>query len=393
MSGPISIQIFVLIDALGWPVVSKLNFLPDLLPYRRSLRTVLGYSSGAIPSILTGRVPADHGHWNLLYYDPSGSPFRWLRVFDFLPRRLLDNRIGRRLLKEVGRRLLGLGPLFEVCVPPHLLPWFNWIEKRNIYAPAGIGGGGSIFDEMVQLHIPHRVYSYHQFTDAEILRSAAKALEQGHRGIFFLYLSELDGFLHRHCHLDAVLQEQLDRYASGLRRVLEQARTADPGATMAVFSDHGMTPVRQRRDLVAEVEELGLSMPDDYLAVYDSTMARFWPFTEDARHLLHEKLANVSCGRLLSDRELTSLGIFFPDHRYGELVFLLDPGWLLGGSGFNGRGWSPAGMHGYHPDDAYSDAVYLSSHPAPADLRTITDIHKTMRQAVQAAAVSAGTAR
>jgi hypothetical protein len=352
---------------------------------------VLGYSSGAIPSILTGRVPADHGHWNLLYYDPIASPFRWLRAFSVLPNRLLDNRIGRLLLKELGRRLLGLGPLFEVCVPPHLLPWFNWIEKRNIYAPAGIDGGDSIFDEMARLHVPHLVYSYHRFTDAEILRSATEALERGHRGILFLYLSELDGFLHGHCELDAVLQEQLDRYASGLRRVLEQARMADPGATMAVFSDHGMTPVRQRRDLVAEVAELGLSMPDDYLAVYDSTMARFWPFTERARRALHDKLASVSCGRLLTDGELVNLGVFFPDHRYGELIFLLEPGWLVGGSDFNGPGWTPAGMHGYHPDDAYSDAVFLSSHPAPADLQTITDIHRAMREAVQATAVSAST--
>lgn len=391
MSSQIPIRILVLIDALGWPVVSKLDFLPDLLPYRRPLRTVLGYSSGAIPSILTGRVPADHGHWNLLYYDPIASPFRWLRAFSVLPNRLLDNRIGRLLLKELGRRLLGLGPLFEVCVPPHLLPWFNWIEKRNIYAPAGIDGGDSIFDEMARLHVPHLVYSYHRFTDAEILRSATEALERGHRGILFLYLSELDGFLHGHCELDAVLQEQLDRYASGLRRVLEQARMADPGATMAVFSDHGMTPVRQRRDLVAEVAELGLSMPDDYLAVYDSTMARFWPFTERARRALHDKLASVSCGRLLTDGELVNLGVFFPDHRYGELIFLLEPGWLVGGSDFNGPGWTPAGMHGYHPDDAYSDAVFLSSHPAPADLQTITDIHRAMREAVQATAVSAST--
>lgn len=393
MSGQIPIRIFVLIDALGWPVVSNLSFLPDLLPYRRPLRTVLGYSSGAIPSILTGRVPAEHGHWNLFYYDPNGSPFWWLRLFGFLPRRVLDNRIGRRLLKEVGRRLLGLGPLFEVCVPPHVLPWFNWIEKRNIYAPAGIDGGGSIFDELAQSNIPHLVYSYHRFSDAEILQSAAEALERGHRGILFLYLSELDGFLHGHCDPDPVLQVQLDRYAAGLRRVLEQARMADPGATMAVFSDHGMTPVRQHHDLVAEVEALGLSMPGDYLAVYDSTMARFWPFTERARRALRGKLASVSCGRLLTDAELDSLGIFFPDRRYGEMVFLLEPGWLIGGSDFNGRGWTPAGMHGYHPDDAYSDAVYLSSHPAPADLRTITDIHKTMREAVEATALSAGTAR
>ena len=73
------INLFVLIDALGWQYVQGTNFLSDLLPYRRPLRTVLGFSSGAIPTILTGAAPTETGHWNLFYYDPKESPYRWLR--------------------------------------------------------------------------------------------------------------------------------------------------------------------------------------------------------------------------------------------------------------------------------------------------------------------------
>ena len=385
MSRPSAIRIFVLIDALGWPVVSKMDFLGDLLPYRRPLRTILGYSSGAIPSILTGRVPAEHGHWNLFYYDPVGSPFRWLRPLRALPDRVFDNRVGRRLLREIGRRLLGLGPLFEVAVPPRLLPWLNWIEKRNIYAPGGISGAPSIFDELARSGVPHQVYSYHRFSDSEILRLAVEDLERERGAVFFLYLSELDSFLHRHCEPDDTLRHELDRYAEGLRGLLARARSLDPGATLTVLSDHGMTPVRHQHDLVTRVEALGLSMPDDYLAVYDSTMARFWPFTEQARRAIRDVLAGETCGRLLRDDELRELGIFFPDRRYGELVFLLDPGWVIGGSEFGGHGWTPAGMHGYHPDDPYSDAVFLSTNEPPAALRVITDVYPLMREAVQAA--------
>jgi hypothetical protein len=289
------------------------------------------------------------------------------------------------LLKEIGRRVLGLGPLFEVCVPPRLLPWFNWIEKRNIYAPGGIAGGSSIFDELARTGAPHRVYSYHQHRDAEILRLAREDLERGQRGVFFLYLSELDGFLHGHCEPDGALQERLDRYADGLRALFARARGLDPDATLTVLSDHGMAPVRHTHDLVARVAALGLAMPADYLAVYDSTMARFWPFTDRARQSLREALAATPGGRLLTDGELRELGIFFPDRRYGELVFLLEPGWLIGGTDFSGPGWRPAGMHGYHPDDPDSDAVFLSSYEPPAALRSITDIHPLMLEAVRAA--------
>jgi hypothetical protein len=120
------VHLFVLIDALGWTYIQDREFLPDLLPYRQPLRTVLGFSSGAIPSILTGVPPSQTGHWNLFYYDPQHSPFRWLRYFSFLPDRVLQSRITRKLLKEMGRRVLGLGPLFECCVTPRLLRYFNW---------------------------------------------------------------------------------------------------------------------------------------------------------------------------------------------------------------------------------------------------------------------------
>ena len=66
MSQRPQMQIFVLIDALGWRFVEGRDFLNDLLPYRSPLRTVLGFSSGAIPTILTGVPPAVTGHWNLL---------------------------------------------------------------------------------------------------------------------------------------------------------------------------------------------------------------------------------------------------------------------------------------------------------------------------------------
>jgi len=68
------IAIYVLIDALGWQYLKDKKFLDDILPHRLPMRTVLGFSSGAIPTILTGVPPAVTGHWNLFYFDPKGSP-------------------------------------------------------------------------------------------------------------------------------------------------------------------------------------------------------------------------------------------------------------------------------------------------------------------------------
>jgi len=381
MSTSRDIQIFVLIDALGWEYLEGNDFLTDLLPLRTPLKTVLGFSSGAIPTILTGLRPAQHGHWNLFYYDPAGSPFHWLRHFAFLPDRVLEHRVTRKILKEMGRRVLGMGPLFECHVSPRLLPWFNWVEKRNIYAHGGIPGTPSIFDRLAEAGVPHRVYSYHDASDAELLRRARHDVETCDARFFFVYLCEMDAFLHGHCQEPEQVKEKLAWYARELRVLYEAARRVAPAAGFTVFSDHGMTPVLHHFDVAGQVSRLGFSMPADYLAVYDSTMARFWFFDERARREVRAAIQDLDCGRILSDAELEQFGILFPDRRYGELIFLLNPTWLIGQSDFNGKGWSPRGMHGYHPDDPYSNGVFLSNRPPAATVRSIRDVYHCMKEA------------
>ncbi|HWU40822.1 MAG TPA: alkaline phosphatase family protein, partial [Candidatus Acidoferrum sp.] len=311
------LHVFVLIDALGWQVIQGRDFLSDILPHRTPLRTVLGYSSAAVPSILTGMVPSQHGHWNLFYYDPTGSPFRWLRHLHFLPDAVFDYRVTRKLLKEMGRRLLGLGPLFECCVSPRILHLFNWVEKRDIYDRRGIIGAPSIFDRLAEEGIPHHVYSYHDGSDDTILRQAKRDIETGEGKFFFVYLSEMDAFLHFHRGDPAKIAEQLAVYETRLRTLFESTRRVDPEASLTVFSDHGMTPIHCKYDLLKEIDDLGLRMPDDYLAVYDSTMARFWFFSPQAREKVTATLSAVRCGRTLTDAELETLGVLFPDGRYG----------------------------------------------------------------------------
>jgi hypothetical protein len=376
------LHVFVLVDALGWKLLEGRPFLEDFLPHRQPLRTVLGYSSGAIPTLLTGRSPAQHGHWNLVYYDPKGSPFRWLRHLGFLPEAVLDNMFARRMLKEAGRRALGLGPLFDCAVAPTLLPFFNWIEKRSLYSPGGVDGAPTIFDSLTRAGVSFHSYSYHGFSDAEILERARRDVRESKSNVFFLYLSELDGMLHRHCEDREVVDGRFAWYADGLRAVFQSARERDPDASLSLFSDHGMTPVRRNYDLVAAVDALGFRTPEDYLVVYDSTMARFWFFDERARREITELLASMPCGRILDDSELERLGILFPDRRYGEVVALLEPGWLLSTSGFNGKRWRPAGMHGYHPDDPDSDGVFLASAPPSRPVKGLADVHDHLMAAV-----------
>jgi Type I phosphodiesterase / nucleotide pyrophosphatase len=375
------VSLCVLVDALGWKVLEGQPFLDDLLAFRQPVRTVLGFSSGAIPSLLTGQSPSEHGHWNLFYYDPAKSPFAWLRHLRHFPEKLVNHRVSQKLIKEAGRRIFHMGPQFECYVQPRLMPFFNWVERRCIYEPAGISGRPSIFDRLVDSDVPYRVYSYHHWNDKEILELAQSDLEHSNAEFFFVYLCELDAELHAFWAQPERLRAMLAEYESKLRRLCETALRLDPNASIAIFSDHGMAPVTHRYDLMKEIDALGWRMPDDYLVVYDSTMARFWFFNEESRTSISACLMRQGCGRILDDRELQDLGVLFPDRRYGETIFLLNSGCMFYRSDFHSGNWLPTGMHGYHPDDPYSDAVFLSNRPPASPLKSIRDIYEYMEQA------------
>jgi type I phosphodiesterase/nucleotide pyrophosphatase len=376
MAAPLSI--YVLVDALGWEILRGRPFLDDLLVERRWLTTILGYSSGAIPTLLSGMTPSQHGHWNLIYRDPEHSPFRWTRPLAALPRPLVENRVSRRALKMVARRLSGYRGYFSLYdYPVAHLAEFDLTEKRDIYQPGGLDRP-SIFDDMRQAGVPYECYTYHAHTDAQILDLAPGRAARSDARVLFLYLSGLDHHLHFHVHEPDSVTAMLAWYEAGLRRVWEAASRARRDVRLFVFSDHGMTPIRWTYDLRRDVQALGLRVQTDYLPAYDSTMARFWVWNEQARHALTGLLTDHPCGRLLGPAELQRLGVWFEDGRYYHLLFLLKPGMLLSPSDMGTVRF--AGMHGYHPSEPTADAVLLATGAVDRAVEHITHVRGVMRE-------------
>lgn len=370
MTAPLSI--YVLVDALGWEVLRHRPFLDDLWVERRWLVTILGYSSGAIPTLLTGQLPSQHGHWNLIYRDPARSPFRWTRPLGRLPRPLVENRVSRRVLKSAARRISGYSGYFSLYdYPVAHLPQFDLTEKRDIYTPGGLDAP-SIFDDLHAAGIPYEGYTYHTHTDAQILELAPDRAAATSARVLFLYLSGLDHHLHYHVHEPESVSAMLAWYELGLRRVWEAATRTRDDVRMFVFSDHGMTPIRWTYDLRRDVDATGLTVLQDYLPAYDSTMARFWVENDRARAVLTALLEDHPCGTLMTERELQRLGVWFDDGRYYQLLFLMKPGMLLSPSDMGSVRF--AGMHGYHPSEPTADAVLLATTPVDKAVDHITGV-------------------
>jgi len=381
-SGGARLDVFAFIDALGWEVLRGRRFLEDELPWRRPVRSILGYSSACVPSILTGRMPREHGHWSFFYCSPQTSPFRGLRPLRLLPDAITSRARVRNVLSKAVARQHGFTGYFQLYqLPFEHAHEFDYCEKRDLFGPGGVSGAATIFDWLRESGVPFHVSDWRQGED-DNLAALHRDLEARQLRFAFLYLADLDGALHVAGKDDPSITARIGRYEARLRGLLAAARRRYGEVRLSVISDHGMAHVTKTYDLQSVLSALPLKFGRDYVAALDSTMARFWLRSDAAARLLPDALAGAEGGRLLRDDELAALGCDFPGHRYGELIFLMDPGHLIVPSHM---GLKPIrGMHGYHPDHPDSDAALLSTHEPARRAETICDFHELMKLAVAA---------
>jgi len=371
------LPLFVFIDACGWEIIKDDPFLSDLAPHRRRLRSVFGYSSACIPSILSGQLPAEHRNWCYFVYDPKASPFaslRWLRWFPhaFTGRR----RVRRWLSKYVKMRLKFRGYFDLYNMPFRDIDQYNFTEKKSPLQPGGMNRGANIFDHLQESGIPYHVSEPARGEQGN-LEALLHDITAEQIDFAFLYWPDLDGLLHRVGNKSPEVPMKLRAYEKDIRRLIAIARGHYDDVRLYIFSDHGMANCDRHLDLRSRIQSLDLKAGRDYAVVYDSTMARFWFFNDKARQVITDELKTIPQGKVMSDDELEKLGTLFPDRYFGELIFLAAEGVLIVPSHMGER--PIRAMHGYHPDAPHSYAALLANRPSiPADITAIPDVFKLM---------------
>lgn len=353
----------VLIDGLGYEYAHMYELHADW-QVRRRLRTVLGYSSTAIPSLLTGLTPEEHGAWQLFMRSPETSPFGWARRLNRFPweripklrwkyRSWLDNQVRAR------SGITGYFALYDI---PHRHRHefdVNW--RKNLFYDGGMPGRSWLHCWPLGGQTASYIGAYPR-TDEQIMQEAMVAAGNG-AGKIFCYFGRIDGELHARAHLedtrDDRLGDSLRLYEHFVRDLM--ARMANDGSRVevSIFSDHGMTPVQECVDLSHVTR--GLRLGKEYMAFHDATFARYWFENDLSRERVRHALNETTGGRLLNDDDL--VGLPNNPEKYGQLVWLAEPGVVLEP---NWMGGTPKGMHGYDPSDRWSDGVLLSNHDLEA---------------------------
>lgn len=377
------LEIFLFIDALGWEEVSRNRFMVEELPRRRRIEMQFGYSSTAIPTILSGKTPAEHGHLGLFRFDPAASPFRAMRILAPLmkPESFWNRgRVRHRLSKLIGR-CYGFTGYFQLYLMPfRKLPLMDYCEKRDLFAPGGMGETENLQDLLLRKHVNFHISDW-RAGDTKNFQAAVQAVRDG-KDFLFIYTAELDALLHRYPSPEhEKIRLKLRWYRERILELMDICRREGRRARITVISDHGMTPLSGTADIMSALEKTPLVFGRDYGACFDSTMLRVKLLTPGAEATIREALAPFEAdGRWLTVEEEKHYGIYRSDRYFGDMIFLMNPGVQIVPSDM---GAAPlAGMHGFAPEDRDSMAAIISNDDIPTDIRRVADYFRLMARRI-----------
>lgn len=372
------IDIFIFIDALGWEIAQKHKFLSDILPNRYPAEMIFGYSSTAIPTILSGEPPTVHKHLSFYYFDPETSPFKLIKYLGmrFLPSKIFDRWRVRHILSKIIARMYGFTGYFEIySMPFDRIHFFNYAEKTDIFVPKGLAPVKNLADKLEESGMNYHISNW-RLSEQENFDALNNDIEAEKPEFAFLYTAKLDGLLHFQTKDGEKIPEKLKWYEKRIKDLIENVKKHYEEYSVHVISDHGMTTNTETVDLKKLFIGSGLKFGKDYAAVFDSTMARFWYLNDKARKQVHEMLADIKEGHFLTQDEKKRFKVDFDDSMYGEDIFLLDPGIQIEPCDMGIKAL-PA-MHGFSPLDKDSYASFLSTDKIEEPPRWVGDYFRIM---------------
>lgn len=369
------LALYTFVDAFGYEIYKQHDyFLQEIKKDSKPLESVLGFTNTCLPSILSGQYPQEHKQASLFYHSEQ-SPFKWMKVLSFLPS-FFDRFRVRNILSKLVKKLHGYTGYFQLySIPFDKLSYFDFTEKKDYFVPGA--PFNTIFDYCVENNIKYHASDW-RMPEEHNIKVMHEKIEEAEIEFAWLYLPSLDGALHSHGTQSEKIGEKIKWLDKEITAVYDKAKEHYDEVSLYVFSDHGMEDVSGGYDLISEIDTLGLVYGKDYVAMYDSSMARFWFKNDVAKEKITQKLSTVNSGTILDDDELKRVKTYFEDGKFGELFFVMNPGVMINPSFFGKN--TIAGMHGYHPDEKGSNAILISTEKIDEDIKSITDIRKTMEK-------------
>lgn len=348
-------------DGFAWHYLGRRPFMDDFWLHRRPLETLLGYSSTIMPAIVSGRPPQDTGIWTEYYFEPRerSALQRLLSRPRVAPVRPVVDLV-RLVLFRLTRKY-GYLAEHRLRLPLEVSHLFSRHDIRYDEFPAIELPVPTLADVFRERGLRHEFrYVKGGLNSTDELRHLRESLDDV--DVFFYYDPALDGGGHVAGASAEALSGPIDEIERFLPAAWEAISEHGDEPEMILFSDHGMTDVRDNFDLFALLE--GFRLGPDYVVFMDSTFARFWFPSEEKRDAVRAALADVP-GHWLDDEDRRRYGVDFPDRQmYGEEVLVADEGVIFHPNYFaprflGQRAYPDRATHGYLPEAPSTAGVFF----------------------------------
>jgi Type I phosphodiesterase / nucleotide pyrophosphatase len=364
----------VFVDALGPAQLDRFGDRLGFLPRRRTLRGILGYSSGALPTILTGAPPSIHGRMCLFSRnaEEEGGILSPLSILGILPRTIHERQSVRRLAA------LGLAKYSNISgylalhrVPPQAFRWLDIPEREDLFQTEAIGAASTFLADARAAGLCVFTAKWN-LPEAKRWGEAFTTLSTLQPDLTFLYSAELDAHLHKFGNAARNTEPMLTRIAGRIRRAQELLAKGGRPLMTIVVGDHGMADVHR----IIDPRPLAAQISAEHSFI-DSTMWRFWG-PESTLVTTRKQLETALIpGSWFDLRMLRSRGVPVIGAPFGQALWLLPEGAIFAPSWLGGNA---RGMHGYDVGTQSSLAALASNDDAISTCNALTDVAAAIRK-------------
>jgi hypothetical protein len=359
--------LFIFVDALGPLQYQRFGSSLSHMDWQRELNGILGYTSGALPTILTGEQPCSHGRACLFSRceteDSLLSPLSWMGLLPSIvhERPRVRNWATSWLKKKRG--LTGYVALHKV--PPILFRHLDLPERDDLFQSGEIGGAQTFLAAAREAGLSVFAAPW-QVPEKQRWELVHEELKENAPDLTFLYASELDAILHREGNNGDQAGVAIERIANNINRAREALSSKGGELHTLIVGDHGMGEINTLIDPRKLVKTLKTGR-----VFVDATMMRVWGDPARLEKIERQVVAAGWPGRFLNQAALRAENFPTQGAPYGDAIFVLDEGAMFAPSFLGG---ACAGMHGYTMDSQSHSSVVVSDSPLPTHINGLGDL-------------------
>ena len=288
------------------------------------LQNIMGYSFGIQSTILTGKLPPETNHWMPYYFDPAhSSPV--MKVFCSVPLDFVDRFF--------------IYPYYYM----NELPFFEELQK--------------LMSSRANTNMVYIGPKIHKGNYVQICYDYLKNLKDvsNEDQFILLYLDKLDHRAHGSGYGSPVWVNTLKKTDKELGLLYELIKTKFDDFNFMIFSDHGLSNVKNLIDINKMVRRSGVSWKDTTYLI-DATIVNFWFENDNARNKIIRTLDKIGSNKIIYFHKeddfkiLKKYGVGFSDRRYGDLIVQIQPEHMFFPNHYSDRK-ALKGVHGFLPDE------------------------------------------